>query len=228
MSYSKIPLAGEFRITCAFGEEGSTWIAGFHTGVDMVNDDQIIYSPTFGEVSKVGYDASYGNYVVIADDTPDDTHFHWLCHMQSYDVHIGDIVTPETIIGKMGSTGKSSGTHLHYEIRNYLNKYGVVDNPCDYMGIPNERGTYNEADYVIDDGKPEPPPVPVQPRNTVGEKRRFVEDTIIYSEPNLTGKEYEYLPNTSVKILENTSENVDKVYVIYTGRVGYVDINCYQ
>ena len=228
MSYSKLPLADKFRITCAFGEKGSTWKAGFHTGVDMVNDDEVIYSSTFGEVVRVGYDDSYGNYVVIADDTPNDTHFHWFCHLAYYVVNVGDIVTPETVLGKMGSTGNSTAKHLHYEIRNYLNKYGVVDNPCDYMGIPNERGEYNEQDYIVGDSEDTPVPHPVPPRNTVGEKRRFAEHTVIYSNPDLTGTEHNYLPNTSVKILENVDETVDKVYVIYTGRVGYVDINSYE
>ena len=228
MSYSKIPLNGYFTVTCAFGEENPRYACGWHTGVDMINDDRTIYSPTFGEVCKTGYDKNYGNYVVIADDTPDDVHYHWLCHLESYRVNIGDIVTPESIVGVMGATGDNvTGAHLHYEIRNVLNKYSVVDNPCDYMGIPNERGTYYEPNYVVDDGNPEPAPAPVPSRNTVGEKRRFADDTIIYENPNLSGKEYDYLPNTSVKILENVDETVDKVYVIYTGRVGYVDINCY-
>ena len=225
MSYSRIPLNGKFRITCAFEEKGD-WKAGFHTGVDLVNDEGIIYSPTFGEISKIGYDNSYGNYIVIADDTPNDTHFHWLCHLDSVECNVGDIVTPTTRLGIMGSTGRVTGRHLHYELRNYLNQYGVVDNPCDYMGIPNERGEYNEEDYAIYDEDPLPNPIPN--RNSVGEIKRFAENTIIYSEPDLSGEEFNYLPNTSVKILENTSENADKVYVIYTGRVGYVDINSYK
>ena len=60
---SRLPLAGEFRITCEFGKESKRWKAGFHTGVDMVNSDKIIYSPTFGKVFRIGFDASYGNYV---------------------------------------------------------------------------------------------------------------------------------------------------------------------
>ena len=151
MSYSKIPLNGKFRVTCAFGEEGSMWKAGFHTGVDLVNDDKVIYSPTFGVIHNIGYDASYGNFIVIADDTPNDTHYHWLCHLEKINrnVFIGMQVEPTTELGIMGETGNATGVHLHYEIRNYLNRYGVVDNPCDYMGIPNERGVYNESDYIV-------------------------------------------------------------------------------
>ena len=56
---------------------------------------------------------------------------------------------------------------------------------------------------------------------------RFSGNTIIYSEPDLTGEEYYYKPNTSVKILENVNNEVDKVYVIYTGRIGYVSVEAY-
>ena len=49
-----------------------------------------------------------------------------------------------------GSTGNSTGVHLHYEIRNKFNHYGEVDNPADYMGIPNKVGTYDEKDYQVD------------------------------------------------------------------------------
>lgn len=150
MAYSKIPLNGEFRITCAFGEENPRYKCGYHTGVDLVNNDKIVYSPTFGYIYKIGYDASYGNYIVIADDTPNDVHFHWLCHLYKVECSIGEKVEPSTRLGIMGATGKATGVHLHYEIRNKLNKYGVVDNPCDYMEVPNERGTYNEEDYKVE------------------------------------------------------------------------------
>lgn len=64
-------------------------------------------------------------------------------------------------------------------------------------------------------------------RNTVGEVKRFASKTYIYLESNLTGVKYTYLANTSVKILENVNSRVDKVYVIQTGRIGYVDIGVY-
>lgn len=64
--------------------------------------------------------------------------------------------------------------------------------------------------------------------NTVGQTKRFKNATIIYQNSNLTGTKYNYLANTSVKILQNVSASVDKVSVIQTGRVGYVKTDVYK
>lgn len=63
--------------------------------------------------------------------------------------------------------------------------------------------------------------------NTVGQLKRFKGKTIIYSNSNLTGTKYTYLAQTQVKILQNISSSVDKVYVVKTGRVGYVNKSAY-
>lgn len=64
--------------------------------------------------------------------------------------------------------------------------------------------------------------------NTVGQTKRFKSATIIYQNSNLTGTKYNYLANTSVKILQNVSASVDKISVIQTGRVGYVKTDVYK
>lgn len=208
MKYSRIPLNGEFRITCEFGEEGN-WKCGYHTGVDMVNDDHIIYSPAFGKVNRIGYDASYGNYVDIVED---DLSHHWLCHLKEVNCYIGQTVDPTVQVGIMGSTGNSTGTHLHYEIRNQSNKYADVVDPCDYMGIPNERGTYNEANYQI----------------FGDEMKTLKRNTNLRNAPTVNSSEKTlYLANTTLFVIE---ENVaecdgfmwDKVKIRVTGQVGYM------
>ena len=65
-------------------------------------------------------------------------------------------------------------------------------------------------------------------RNTVGQLKKFKGNTIIYEKKNLSGIKYNYLPQTQVKILENVSDDIDKIKVIKTGRVGYVKINVYK
>lgn len=81
--------------------------------------------------------------------------------------------------------------------------------------------------YTVNDSNSVPTPAPA-PVSTVGEVRRFNSTTYIYSNSNLTGTKYTYKANTSVKILENVSSGIDKVYVIVTGRVGYVSTSAYK
>lgn len=68
---------------------------------------------------------------------------------------------------------------------------------------------------------------PVSIVNTVGQTKKFAGATKIYSNSNLTGIQYDYKANTSVKILGNVSPNIDKIQVIQTGRVGYVSTSVY-
>ena len=64
--------------------------------------------------------------------------------------------------------------------------------------------------------------------NTVGQYKRLASITYLYSNSNLTGTKYTYLPLTQIKIIRNVSSNVDYVYVLKTGRYAYVNINAYK
>lgn len=68
----------------------------------------------------------------------------------------------------------------------------------------------------------------VQPiSNTVGQYKKLKSTTTLYSNSNLTGTRYTYLKNTKVKILQNVSNTVDRIYVPATGRYAYVDNSAY-
>ncbi len=64
-------------------------------------------------------------------------------------------------------------------------------------------------------------------KNTVGEYRKLKSTTILYSNSDLTGTKYTYLPNTTVKILKNISSTVDYVYIKATNRYAYINIYAY-
>ena len=64
-------------------------------------------------------------------------------------------------------------------------------------------------------------------KNTVGEYRKLKSTTILYSNSDLTGTKYTYLPNTTVKILKNVSSTVDYVYIKATNRYAYINIYAY-
>lgn len=205
---SKLPLNGIFRVTCIFGKKGN-WKAGYHTGIDMVNDDKQIYATCVGTVVNMGFDASYGNFIVIKAD---DGYYHWYCHLSKIKCNLNQKVNVTTVIGIMGATGNATGVHLHYEIRNKSNKYGDVINPADYMGIPNKVGTYNEKDY----------------QQEVYELKTLARNTNLRNRPTTSSEEKTlYISNTTLYVLEPNvamSDGFiwDKVKIRVTGQIGYM------
>lgn len=208
---TRIPLTGGFGVTCEYKKKGN-WACGWHTGIDLVGNEKI-YSSCNGEVVRTGYDKSYGNFIVIKDSTSGK--YHWFCHLFKLFIGKGKKVTTTSIIGIMGSTGNSTGKHLHFEIRNASNQYADNSNPAEYMGIPNKIGTYDSANYQINNN------------SNSGTIKVFAVKTNIRETPGLTGIAHLYKLNTTVKILEESVANKDgyiwdKVEAVATGRIGYV------
>ncbi len=208
---TRIPLTGGFRVTCEYKKKGN-WACGWHTGIDLVGNEKI-YSSCNGEVVRTGYDKSYGNFIVIKDSISGK--YHWFCHLFKLFIGKGKKVTTTSIIGIMGSTGNSTGKHLHFEIRNASNQYADNSNPAEYMGIPNKIGTYDSANYQINNN------------SNSGTIKVFAVKTNIRETPGLTGIAHLYKLNTTVKILEESVANKDgyiwdKVEAVATGRIGYV------
>lgn len=67
-----------------------------------------------------------------------------------------------------------------------------------------------------------------QIKNTVGQNRILKQASIIYQNSNLTGLMFNYKANTSIVILENVNNNVDRIKVLQTGRIGYIKNNLYK
>ena len=111
---TNIPLTGFFKVTCEYKRKGTEWLAGWHTGIDMVCNNDTIYGTCDGTVYKIGVDKSYGNYITVK--APDGK-FHWFCHLSKATCTEGQKISRTTQIGVMGNTGNSTGKHLHFEIR---------------------------------------------------------------------------------------------------------------
>lgn len=222
---TNLPVTGEFRVTCEYHKLGKTWIAGWHTGIDIVCDNRIIYATCDGHVYKiVRNNKDYGNYIVIKDERG---RLHYFCHLASINVQLGDVVSRVSRIGVMGSTGKSTGIHLHYEIRTSRDKYNDTYNPAEYMGIPNEVGIYNSANYQIDEPTPKPEPEP-EPQPIEPELKTLAYNTNLRDEPTTSsGYKQLYLANTTLYVLqagvaENDGYTWDKVRIRVTGEEGYM------
>lgn len=99
----------------------------FHKGLDIsARTGTPVVAPAAGTVSSVGRDGAYGNTVNIRHGSGIITKY---AHLQRYVVKDGQAVRRGTIIGYVGSTGRSTGPHLHYEV--LLN--GVNVNPLRYI-----------------------------------------------------------------------------------------------
>jgi murein DD-endopeptidase MepM/ murein hydrolase activator NlpD len=86
----------------------------FHKGLDLAAPEGTpVRAALGGEVVYAGYDGSYGNTVVIRHGDGLQTRY---AHLEATDVKRGDLVTQEQVLGKVGSTGHSTGPHLHFEV----------------------------------------------------------------------------------------------------------------
>jgi murein DD-endopeptidase MepM/ murein hydrolase activator NlpD len=105
----------------------------FHTGIDLVEPfGSPVYAADDGVVALVGSSSSgYGNYVVIAHSGGLDTLYG---HLSASLVKVGDRVTQGQPVGLEGSTGNSTGAHLHFELR--INQKPVDPKPYLPPGAP--------------------------------------------------------------------------------------------
>ncbi|PRA04815.1 hypothetical protein CQ043_12205 [Paenibacillus sp. MYb63] len=118
-----IPFEG-YRLTSPFGmrKHPVSGVNKFHRGVDLVviPADGPIYAFVAGEVihAKLGVSGSgFGNYGVTVAIKDDKGYLHVYAHLSAAGVKVGQQVKRGQLIGKQGSTGISSGAHLHYEVR---------------------------------------------------------------------------------------------------------------
>lgn len=108
------PLRDGYRLTARFGQSSGLW-ANNHTGLDFaIASGTPVMSVTNGTVTSVEYAGSYGNQVIV---TTDDGEELWYCHLSGYAVEVGDKVRAGEVLGFVGSTGNSTGPHLHLEVR---------------------------------------------------------------------------------------------------------------
>jgi murein DD-endopeptidase MepM/ murein hydrolase activator NlpD len=111
--------------TSSFGHrvDPYTGLKQMHSGVDIAADQgKEIMAPGDGLITYASLRGAYGNVIMIDHGNKLTTLY---AHMQEFTVKVGDRVKRGTLIGRVGNTGRSTGPHLHYEIR--LN--GVPQNP---------------------------------------------------------------------------------------------------
>jgi murein DD-endopeptidase MepM/ murein hydrolase activator NlpD len=127
------PLPGHYRITSEYGGRihPITGVWSTHGGTDIAAPyGTNILSSNDGVVIYAGYHYSYGNYIIVDHGGGIATLY---AHCSKLLASEGQAVTKGEPIAKVGSTGESTGNHLHYEVR--LN--GVRKNPMEYLKARN-------------------------------------------------------------------------------------------
>ncbi len=128
------PVVGRFRYTSGFGGRRDPVTGGWraHNGTDMAGPlNTKIVAAGDGVVTFAGWQGGYGRLVRIRHAQGFETMY---AHLNRISVKPGDRVTKGQQIGAMGTTGKSTGVHLHYEIR----IGGKPLNPINYLKAAND------------------------------------------------------------------------------------------
>jgi murein DD-endopeptidase MepM/ murein hydrolase activator NlpD len=108
-------------------KQGYRW-GKSHKGIDIARpSNRTIKAADNGKIVSAGYDGGYGNKIVIDHQNGLRTVY---AHLESIGVSVGQTVSQGSAIGIMGSTGNSTGVHLHFEVY----KNGALQNPLSYVG----------------------------------------------------------------------------------------------
>jgi hypothetical protein len=127
-----VTLSSYGRITRVYKYKSSSYALGYHTGVDIVLTNSNIKSFTNGTLSRKGYSSSWGNYCVVQSD---DGKYCWYAHMAyACSLSVGQkVAAGTTMLGIMGSTGNSTGKHLHFEVRTSRDSQSSNIDPVKYL-----------------------------------------------------------------------------------------------
>ncbi len=128
------PVTGEIDMSSPFGVRMDPFMreAAMHTGIDFRGEfGEPIHATAAGTVTVAGWSGGYGKMVEIDHGTGLATRYG---HLSEIDVAVGDKIRVGQVVGKLGSTGRSTGPHVHYETR--VN--GEAVNPQKFLDAGNK------------------------------------------------------------------------------------------
>ena len=141
----QLPYQGEVRVSSPFGWRTMNGKRVYHKGVDLVGTDKTVRAVVGGVVGQSiiitdpkNRTSEWGNYARIDGE---DGRQYYYCHLYKRLVSRGDKVSVGDALGIEGSTGKSTGSHLHLEVR----ENGKSIDPTAILGIKNIVGAVRET-----------------------------------------------------------------------------------
>ncbi len=111
-----LPVRGDYRISSGFGIRNDPFTGGLamHEGLDFTaNTGTQVIATAKGTVTRSGWDFGYGNVIEVQHAEGFSTRY---AHLSKRIAQVGDPVDRGSVLGEVGSTGRSTGPHLHYEV----------------------------------------------------------------------------------------------------------------
>ena len=149
------PYKSDFRVTSPQMENRTVMgVTANHNGIDLVGVDKNIYAVSDGAVVKseiitnrANINWEFGNRVWIRDK---DGKIVCYNHLASRKVAVGQTVRAGDLIGVEGATGRVTGSHLHFEVRDRLGAGYKCFSAAEYIGIPNATGVIAVVPAPVD------------------------------------------------------------------------------
>lgn len=145
---NSVPSASGFYRPMVSGYVTQNWMNAGHLGIDLSNTNKTIeiYPIASGVIFAKYYDNAGALVLKIRHNVNGRYIYSTYAHLSAWYVNVGDVVTPNTLIGRMGNTGNSTGAHLHLELTTcdwhagggctWATYQKSTINPRQYVGFP--------------------------------------------------------------------------------------------
>ncbi|WP_394730384.1 M23 family metallopeptidase [Altererythrobacter sp. GH1-8] len=143
---SRNPLSNSYRLSSGYGMRNHPVLGRrkAHKGIDLAAPTGTpVYATADGIVTKAKWFSSYGLYISIDHSADLETRY---AHLSKLAVEAGEFVKKGDLIGYVGSTGRSTGPHLHYEVR----IDGVAVDPLPFMAESEARFALSDSSESAD------------------------------------------------------------------------------
>ncbi len=131
----RYPFRSKFVFGTKYGVKGDSWSCGYHCGIDLKSKnyggDGIVYPIAPGVVESINlHGSSYGRHLCVKHD---DGMVSLYAHLEYITATKGQRVTQTTKLGREGTTGNSSGVHLHLELHKNKYQYPAKIDPMQWI-----------------------------------------------------------------------------------------------